>query len=432
MSSISATERIKLWNQFNDPVDQETIKSNFMRKINCKNPPFRFKLKPKPRVCAEIPSMVEFHYRNPPPLLPSLRDVLRCERVYKRYSDTEYNSIDLNDIIREDLTLINQRRLSTMSNDLLDAMKIQNEIHTNSAETERRALNDVQEIEEIKMDEQMECEKRELNGINDPITNGNGVIHENFSKKSINKRKRNTSLRCIGSECMDLLEIGPDEIKPKELKIDSIQIDEELKTLDMDVIKRLAFHQLNQLLYKNKDLVAMYQAKNANKLIAEALSSIPQKVTMPSQLLTTDDVARIAEQFSNSSASSLESGEHVEINSFSNKKTIVEPIMYINCFNHIQNDTEKAFEIAKRLEDPLRNSKIRARAVLTPVDEILKGNVWYTNLTIDDSIFMRYRNFSIGTNYECQMRFGKTIFTKNCSRISPLHATIFYDEVSSF
>lgn len=444
VSSISATERIKLWNQFNDPVDQETVKANFLRKVNCKNPPFRYKLKPKPRICAEIPPMVEYHYRNPPPLLPSLRDVLRCERVYKRYAHAEFNSSDLNDVIADDLALINQRRgLISAEARKPEPTRAEPEVEVNGFAA-RKPAEEVPE-EEVKTEEvaqQTERDQSEMNGFleeAEPLTNGNDVVLENGAAlengafkanalKAAAKRKRNASLRCVGSECLELLDIEPDEIKSKSLKVDPGQIDDELKCLDPETIKRLAFQQLNQLLHKNKDLVAMYQAKNANKLIAEALSSIPQKVPMPSQLLSADDIAHIAEQFANSSSSSLE-GECDELNSLAKSKPHAEPIMYANCFNHLSSDKEKAISIAERLENPLRDSKIRARAVLTPVDDILKGKVWYTNVTIGDSVFMRYRSFSIGTNHDCQMRFGKSTLSNCCSRISPLHATIFYDEV---
>ena len=60
MSSISATERIKLWNRFNGPVDQDTVKLEFFRRIHSRNPPFRCKLKPKPRNRIDVPPMIEY------------------------------------------------------------------------------------------------------------------------------------------------------------------------------------------------------------------------------------------------------------------------------------------------------------------------------------------------------------------------------------
>lgn len=82
LTSISATERIKLWDKFTAPVDQEAIKLEFFRKISRKNPPFRIKVRLPRKNRAIIPPMVKYHYEKPAKLLPSLRDVLRIESIY--------------------------------------------------------------------------------------------------------------------------------------------------------------------------------------------------------------------------------------------------------------------------------------------------------------------------------------------------------------
>lgn len=89
-------------------------------------------------------------------------------------------------------------------------------------------------------------------------------------------------------------------------------------------------------------------------------------------------------------------------------------------------DNERALAIAQRLEKPLRESKVRARAVLTPVGDILAGKKWYTNSYLDDSLFMRYRSLVIGSGSGCDLQM-KNI--RKCARLSTRHATIFYDEV---
>lgn len=81
---MSATERIRLWDKFSGPVDQDAIKTQFIRKVHCKNPPFRVKVRLNSRKKASIPGMVRQHYKNPVPLLPSLKDVLRLETVANR------------------------------------------------------------------------------------------------------------------------------------------------------------------------------------------------------------------------------------------------------------------------------------------------------------------------------------------------------------
>lgn len=77
-------ERVKLWDKYTGPVDQEAIKLEFFRKISRKNPPFRVKVRLPRRNRALIPPMVKYHYEKPAKLLPSLRDVLRVESVYGR------------------------------------------------------------------------------------------------------------------------------------------------------------------------------------------------------------------------------------------------------------------------------------------------------------------------------------------------------------
>lgn len=83
---------MKLWDKFSGPVDQDAIKIEFFRKVHCKNPPFRVKVKLGTRKKVKVPPMVRHHYKNPIPLLPSLRDVLRLETVLKRPME-EYNDI---------------------------------------------------------------------------------------------------------------------------------------------------------------------------------------------------------------------------------------------------------------------------------------------------------------------------------------------------
>lgn len=84
LTSISATERVKLWDKFTGPVDQDAVKIDFFRKIHRKNPPFRIKVRLPRRNTVQVPDMVKYCYKKPVSLLPKLRDVLRLESVTKR------------------------------------------------------------------------------------------------------------------------------------------------------------------------------------------------------------------------------------------------------------------------------------------------------------------------------------------------------------
>lgn len=457
-----------MWNQFDTCVDHETVKADFLRRIHRKNPPFRFKLKPKLRHCAEIPPMVEFHYKNPPPLLPSLRDVLRCERVYREhglpsvvntqnvYDDVDKNLQDLqkaNELVRHFEDSVEQPNELQTENDnneievnglietkeMTEAEVIENIVDTTPMESDEKVIEKI-ENKPILIDQ---CEEITENGVKEDqteIENLNQLqelnINDSYKLKSNRKRKRNTSTKSFGAECDDLLELSEEVFKSKLLNgtngiLASDAIDDQLEGIDVDVIKRLALAQLQQILKDSPEMVAKYQNENANKAIKDALKAKPVKITLPSQLLSKDDIAKIAQQFTSSGSS-----DEGECNDSAYAgvghpvapppKLNTETYCFANGFENIISNNERALAIAKRLEKPLRESKIRARAVLTPVGDILAGKQWYTNSSIDDNIFMRYRNLVIGSGPGCDLQM-KNI--RKCARLSPHHATIFYDEV---
>lgn len=476
MTTSSATERVKLWNQFGTCVDHETVKTEFLRRVHRKNPPFRFKLKPKLRNCAEIPPMVEFHYKNPPPLLPSLRDVLRCERVYHEHGlPSTVNTQIISDQVNEDLNELQKANEKVrqfeqsinldhqMHNKTENENEIKNandeKVEMNGLTNKKKEMSEMELIENIvettpmqsdeKIIEKIEntqalVEPNAANGVTVKSTefepdNSNTAQDSNDSfvkLKTNRKRKRNTSTKTFGTECDDLLELSEEVFKSKLLNstngpLSTETIDVQLNGLDIDIIKHLALAQLQQILKDSPELVAKYQNENANKAIKDALKAKPIKITLPSQLLSKDDIAKIAEQFTIDSSS-----DDCVVNdmAYAGVGHPIQPlpqlneqhICYRNGFESICDDRERALAIAKRLEKPLRQSKVRARAVLTPVGDILAGKQWYTNTTADDSIFMRYRSLVIGSGAGCDLQI------KNfdcCARLSPHHATIFYDEV---
>lgn len=364
VSSISATERVKLWDHFSGPVDQETVKSDFLRKIHCKNPPFRFKVKPKSRICAEIPPMVEYHYKNPPPLLPSLRDVLRYENVHKRANGGHLNDEQLCNLVKKDL-----QELEEAKKKLLD---FEEDIETIKRESEMCGV-------EIKIEENgIDSDTKE-----DEDTKDDVVILNNHDADAAEaqppKRMRISSTKSMELECEETLESTKVTGTPSTTNstltnglngsCDADKIDNELKYLDMTVIKQLAFQQLQQILAENPDLVTNYQTETANKAIRDALRAKPRKIVLPSQLLTKEDIARIAEQF----VSPEKAKSNEEHNDIPMRETGRSTVFYTNGFDHQDTDLQRAQAIAKRLERPLVESKIRARAVLTPVGDILTG-----------------------------------------------------------
>ncbi|KAI8442501.1 hypothetical protein MSG28_005990 [Choristoneura fumiferana] len=78
VNSVSATERVALWERFSAPVDQHAIKVDFIRRARNQRPAFRSKVPVGVRGRVRVPDMVRGHYARPPPLLPSRREYLRC------------------------------------------------------------------------------------------------------------------------------------------------------------------------------------------------------------------------------------------------------------------------------------------------------------------------------------------------------------------
>ncbi|XP_042240083.1 PHD finger protein 12-like isoform X2 [Homarus americanus] len=70
LTSHSLSERVKLWDKFNVPVDQDSVRLNFLQRCHRKNPPFRYKVKRALRSRIRVPLAVKEQYSEPPDLLP--------------------------------------------------------------------------------------------------------------------------------------------------------------------------------------------------------------------------------------------------------------------------------------------------------------------------------------------------------------------------
>lgn len=334
MSSVSATERIKLWNRFAGPVDQESVKAEFFRKVHSKNPPFRFKVKTLPREAIQIPPMIEYHYKNPPSLLPTLRDVLRCEAVHKKGTAHELLHSDLKNMVHSQL--------------------------------------------------------RELRDANKKIINFNSsddYDNTDFSCDPPAQDSDQTDTDC-NAKTDDDETVPKDEpaIEQKPLLLADANANltkatEELEKFDLSLVKLLALQRLQQIMAEHPDVVQQYQEETANRMIHAALVRQPNAMAMPSQLLTKDDIERIARKFAaNGSADNSQAAEcrspSPTMDAATDSKRIKIDQLYNsgNGFDELKTDEDKAKAIALRLETPLMQMKIKARAVLTPVGDILNGD----------------------------------------------------------
>lgn len=338
VSSVSATERIKLWNRFAGPVDQESVKSEFFRKVHNKNPPFRFKVKTGAREAIQIPPMIEYHYKNPPSLLPSLRDVLRCEAVHKKGTGHELLHSDLTNMVQEQLR------------ELRDAnKKIQN--FNSSDDYDNTDFSCDPQIQDSDQTDDTDC--------NVKTDDDDATIKE---------------------ETIDM------NVLPLNFDENLAKANEELEKINLPLIKLLALQRLQQIIADHPNVVQRYQEEATNRAIQAALArqttiNNNNQMAMPSQLLTKDDIERIARKFANTSSSLTAIGGSAECRTPSpipttdsvESKRIKLNQLYCNAFDELQTNEDKAKAIALRLEAPIMESKIRARAILTPVGDILNG-----------------------------------------------------------
>ncbi|KAJ1524048.1 hypothetical protein ONE63_010588 [Megalurothrips usitatus] len=95
LTSLSVTQRVALWDKYTGPVDQDTIKTEFLQKARRQNPPFRFKVKLAPRNRAKVPNSVKEMYKNRSPLVPTLRDVLRGNEVASRWGFDDSSTFEI-------------------------------------------------------------------------------------------------------------------------------------------------------------------------------------------------------------------------------------------------------------------------------------------------------------------------------------------------
>ncbi|XP_015925034.1 PHD finger protein 12 [Parasteatoda tepidariorum] len=95
LTSVSLTERVKLWDKFAGPISQDAIKLHFLNKINKRNPPFRRKQKEPPRPKLFVPVAIRNNYESPLPLLPRVTDVPITSEV--SISSSSSSAMELDD-----------------------------------------------------------------------------------------------------------------------------------------------------------------------------------------------------------------------------------------------------------------------------------------------------------------------------------------------
>ncbi|XP_072931408.1 PHD finger protein 12-like isoform X2 [Epargyreus clarus] len=387
VNSISVTERVALWDKFSGPIDQHAIKVDFLRRARRNNPAFRVKVPAPERGRVLVPPMVQQHYTNPPPLLPSRREFVRCANVLRdlkasgTYDESEEEGeTDENSKHKICMNMSCPRYTGEGPCPLDTATKL----HGASKEEAEHDLKSITEPKEIK--------ERPV----DPSTSDHSDSDfEQQIHTTVKRRKAftadNTSPR------------HPPRREPLILRQDEdveeliATADDQLKNLDEKLVKLLAWQRMQQIAAGEQIAGGWRRASGTTKWADRAAAAIraPERARLqrlgvnlqplPSELLEREDRDRISE---------IVWGER--------PATPPPPRT-----PSPRSELKDAFIIA---------SLVR---VSTPIGcSIAK---------LEEPIPMRSNSLRVGSQPCCDV-----ILDGKCRRVSPMHAIIFRDQVTNY
>ncbi|XP_064547175.1 PHD finger protein 12 isoform X2 [Drosophila montana] len=441
-NSISATERVRLWNRFHQPLDHENVKMEFFRRVNTRHPPFRMKLSMRARAHIEVPAIVRYHYEHPPALLPSMRQTLRYDRVKRR----KQLPTAVEDISRESVTESLLKDLEALRCARAKFREIQKELgsaqldgsisdsDTESGAEQQRGSNGI--IVTPMLGSKPEAAETAQS------QNINSEHNESIKPTATDQSKPNN---CHVQQGQGNLEISYEEDE-EECKSSSVIIDADLCHLDVDIIKKLAHQRLQQLVHEHPEIVTQYKNRTAARRLRQlSAGAQPDGQTALQGDLAPEDMRRFSLLFTSETSSIL--AQKNANGADDDPMMALHPALATaaaiaaadtaaeSYVPRERSDTEKAYELASRLELKLLQCKVRARAVLTPLGDMLEDSRWFSTLGLEQSIFMRYRTLYIGYGGHftpsTTLAHTETVDLSAigyCSRISPQHAIIFYDE----
>lgn len=449
-NSISATERVRLWNRFHQPLDHENVKMEFFRRVNTRHPPFRMKWNMRTRSHIEVPAMVRYHYEHPPALLPSMRQTLRYDRVKRR----KQLPTAVEDISRESVTESLLKDLEALRCAHAKFREIQRE-HGNVAELDAAAGG-------IQSESDTESE-RERGGTLASATATSSSSSRKLTETQTAPEPEKTPAQATATTTTTTTTTGKASVScSSQANLDisyedeeedskaNIIIDADLCHLDVDIIKKLAHQRLQQLVVEHPEIVTQYKNRTAARRLRQLASTpagVPegQAQTALQSDLAPEDMRHFSLLFTSETSSILaqKNGNSADEDPMLALHPALATAAAIAAADaaaesyvpRVRSDTEKAYELASRLELKLLQCKVRARAVLTPLGDMLEDSRWFSNLSLDHSIFMRYRTLYIGYGGHftpsTSLAHTETVDLSAigyCSRISPQHAIIFYDE----
>ncbi|XP_075219326.1 PHD finger protein 12 [Lycorma delicatula] len=292
LKTESYTERVTMWEKFAlQPVDQHTIKLDFIRKRYDGHALNRFHVRSAPRFRVQVPESIKAAYANPGPLLPALHEFLRlksavdntrnaccshCPLKIDRVSDVDSSNVlyRMNDFktitVKSETTKKEQEQwISAVLKMHVDYAQEFGIMSQNSDKD--KVENDVEIIDESKV----ECSKQEMVKTLAPETvtassseSFNGVVSSAELKDEVSticngdRQNLNGHLYIESSETKENNAIMNDLKRklatplndPKRGCALSVQVNEkdyvklsDLNALNEDVIKLLAYQRLQQL-----------------------------------------------------------------------------------------------------------------------------------------------------------------------------------------
>ncbi|KAJ8984140.1 hypothetical protein NQ317_017790 [Molorchus minor] len=365
LTSISATERVKVWDKFTGPLDQDAIKLEFFRKIHRKNPPFRIKVPLLQKDKVLVPDMVKYHYKKPVNLLPRLRDVLRLECVEKRIRSKECvvvaDDVKIEEILDDGPpeAIKSERQHDKVSTDDRD-------LH---CDTNKHTQKNDKKCDGVTLD------VNSSNSVSDSVewTPVNGYVkaeHLNggyFEKELIKK------------ECNFISDFISGITTEMEL---------ELKQLDDRLLKLLAYQRIQQLINTPSYPNSLFPAHLKEKL---------HQMPLPSELLTPADIDRISRVFSSPK-------KKLKPKSTIRARAMLCPVVSKHFYN-------------------VRTTEVDPTDVRH--DASFMGFRPTVSTRFPEAVAMRYRVLNVGKGSANDVDLDKFGY---CNFIVAKHAVIFYDE----
>lgn len=382
VNSISATERVALWDRYTGPVDQHAIKIDFIRQARKANPSFRVKIPVGIQGRVIVPEMVKYHYRNPPPLMPSRREYVRCKNVMKQLKlSAGYESEEETDSKKKRKICMNIKCPKYTGEGICPHEEPElTELKEASA---KDAADDLRAIEKP-LDELksfMETDSSEESDPDDdklslPKKRKLSQDDEKSSKKKEEPEQR-LELRVEGNDAEELLAMA----------------EEQLNKLDERLVKLLAWQRLQQVLVGERCVGPWRRAPlsaRAEELVVRSIDRNQltrygfKHIALPSELLSREDHERIARTIWGTPTEN------------SNQSPPLSP-------GHSLSDAT-------------------VRATLCPVERPASKGL---GDGFGHPIAMRLSRLSIGKDSHCDVCLPPT-----CRYISNQHALIFYDDIT--